>query len=215
MRKVKFVVGEYYHIYNRGADKRTVFTSSKDYERFLAYLSLMNDQERTRLTYDLKINEVRPRKPAKPLVAIGAYCLMPNHFHLYLTPMVNDGVSKFMQRVQTGYTMYFNRKYGRTGVLFQGAFKAEYVGHDAYAKYLFSYIHLNPAKLRDRRWKDRRVGELRAFKKYVEQYPYSSLGEYIHKEHKITTPEAFPNYFSNAGELSNHITDWFVDHQKN
>lgn len=213
MRKTQFATGEYYHIYNRGVDKRKIFTDRRDYTRFLAYLYFMNDAERTRLTDDFKLNlEAKPRERSwKPLVAIGAYCLMPNHFHLYLTPVAKDGISKFMQRVQTAYTMYFNKRHERSGALFQGTFKAQHIAGNNYAKYLFSYIHLNPAKLKDKRWKEKGVRELREFTEYLESYPYSSLREYVALNHQITAPDSFPKYLSNSRELGSHITDWFLE----
>ncbi len=209
MRKTQFAIGEYYHIYNRGVDKRIVFTREADYQRFLAYLFLLNDTENKRIEYIFRSGKsVWEAKPRKLLVAIGAYCLMPNHFHLYLTPLVEDGISKFMQRVQTAYTMYFNKKYNRSGALLQGTFKAEHVAKDEYAKYLFSYIHLNPAKLKDKRWKEKGAKELRGLKKYLEEYPYSSLHEYIQKDHQITSPKEFPDYFASVKELDEHVSFW-------
>lgn len=210
MRKTIFAEGEYYHLYNRGVDKRVVFTDKQEYERFLAYLYYMNDAERTRLTDDLRLTlEAKPREKGwKPLVAIGAYCLMPNHFHLYATPCVEGGISKFMQRVQTAYTMYFNERHARSGALFQGTFKSQHVERENYAKYLFSYIHLNPAKLKDVKWKERKARDMKRLENFVAEYPYSSMGEYLRRDFKITNPEAFPEYFRTRSDFSAHITDW-------
>src|SRR5690606_36166474 len=91
----------------------------------------------------------------KTLVEIGAYCLMPNHFHILLKSKEDDGISKFMNKLGTSYSMYFNRRYERTGILFQGRYKAKHVESDEYLKYLFSYSHLNPIKIIDPSWKDR------------------------------------------------------------
>lgn len=209
MRKINLTEGEFYHLYNRGVDKRTIFTSPAEYKRFLAYLFLLNDAEKKRVEYFLETNKpIWEAKPHKPLVAIGAYCLMPNHFHLYVTQLVEGGISKFMQRLQTGYTMYFNRKHERTGALFQGTFKSQHIAGDVYAKYLFSYIHLNPAKLKDPRWKERGTKDLRSLAKHVREYPYSSLREYSAKDHQITAPAAFPDYFSTTRDLDSHIDYW-------
>lgn len=212
MRRIIFSEGEYYHLYNRGVDKRRIFMSPAEYKRFLAYLLLLNDTANKRLTYDFsknsslrKIDEVGPRKS---LVAIGAYCLMPNHFHLYVTPLEEAGISKFMQRLQTAYTMYFNEKHDRSGALLQGRFKAEHVATERHAKYLFSYIHLNPAKLKDQKWKELGPRNFRALKNYVGSYPYSSLREYITRDHLITDPKKFPDYLSGIREVNEHVDYW-------
>jgi putative transposase len=211
MRKVIFAEGEFYHIYNRGVDKRRIFMSAAEYKRFLAYLYFLNDTERRRYEYSLKTDQIWEAEPPKSrLVAIGAYCLMPNHFHLYLTPLVEGGISKFMQRVLTAYTMFFNEKHERSGVLLQGAFKAQHVSDDVYARYLFSYIHLNPAKLRDSKWKEKGMRDLRSMHRFLSEYPYSSLQEYSTGSHKITKPQYFPAYLTSHKEIVDHVSDWLL-----
>ncbi len=232
MRRITFSEGEYYHIYNRGVDKRDVFTSPHEYRRFQYALALLNDCDTSQVSHMLRkaevnllrehyseakpLNNARGRKSLRihrgdsrePLVAIGAYCLMPNHFHLYVTPLVENGISRFMQRLQTSYTMYFNEQHERSGALFQGTFKAQHVDRNAYARYLFSYIHLNPAKLKDPKWKERGARDLRALRTYVREYPYSSLGEYLGDRRVITDPTRFPAYLSDASDVDEHIDVW-------
>ena len=179
----------------------------------MAYLYLLNDATPGRP--DIVLRQGVPTtfseweaKPLTPLVAIGAFCLMPNHFHIYATPLVEDGISKFMQRVQTAYTMYFNEKHDRSGALLQGTFKARHVTNEQYAKYLFSYIHLNPAKLRDPLWKERSAREYASLREFIRTYPYSSLAEYLSSEHEISNPTAFPEYFTHTTDLDAHINFW-------
>lgn len=209
-RKVPFVEGEYYHLYNRGVDRRTIFPSVSDYKRFIALLYLANNDTDVRvgnILRDLKYEDIFSLERGAPLVAIGAFCLMPNHFHLLVTPVVEDGITKFMLKLQTGYSMYFNIKNERNGSLFQGPFKSEHAGDDIYLKYLFSYIHLNPAKLKDPTWKEN-IHKKTFLQKFVNEYPYSSLSEYIEDKHTLTNPSLFPNYFSSPEEIEKHITDW-------
>lgn len=216
-RKTSFVEGEYYHLYNRGVDKRAIFSTAQDYKRFMMLLYLANTTEDVRVSNILKgssYDEVFSLEQVKPLVSIGAFCLMPNHFHLLVTPMIDNGISRFMLKMQTGYSMYFNTKNERSGSLFQGPFKSEHVGDDVYLKYLFSYIHLNPAKLKDTHWREGILQKRNSLQKFVETYPYSSLKEYVFGEHKITTPEYFPTYFSSKKEVAAHITDWLGVDQK-
>ena len=215
MRRIKLSEGEFYHLYNRGVDKRRVFTSSEEYARFIASLYLMNDVRGADYSHTWRsagglasILEAKPPTSFKRLVAIGAYCLMPNHFHLYVTPLVEDGISKFMQRLQTAYTMYFNQKHDRSGSLFQGTFKAEHVARDEYAQYLFSYIHLNPAKLKEPKWKEVGVRNLRGLRDYLRSYPYSSMGEYVERKHVITNPGQFPEFLATVRDIDDHIDAW-------
>ena len=215
-RAVEFVEGEYYHLYNRGVDKRVIFSSTVDYERFMMLLYLANSTENVRIGNVLKSHtykEVFDIKRCDPIVAIGAFCLMPNHFHILATPLVENGLSTFMLKLQTGYSMYFNTKNYRNGSLFQGPFKSEHAGHDTYLKYLFSYIHLNPAKIIDPYWKER-VNRKKSLMKFVESYPYSSLEEYLLGTHSITSPGAFPDYFFSKAEVRAHIADWLDMDQK-
>src|SRR3989338_3498247 len=212
LRKVSFIEKEFYHLYNRGVDKRKIFESFKDYKRFLMLLYLCNSDLNVRVADTIKslaFEEIFTRERGKPLVAIGAFCLMPNHFHILATPLAEKGLSKFMLKLETGYSMYFNKKNNRSGSLLQGPFKSEHAGDDRYLKYLFSYIHLNPAKIKDSRWKEKIGAKRDSLIKFVEAYPYSSLQEYLSGEHVITTPRSFPKYFSSKKEIEKHITDWF------
>lgn len=211
-RAVSFVEGEYYHLYNRGVDKRVIFPSSSDYRRFLMLLYLTNSKEDVRIGNVLKgakYEDVFLRERGEPLVAVGAYCLMPNHFHLLVTPLVESGVSRYMLKLQTGYAMYFNTKNERSGSLFQGPFRSTHADSDRYLQYLYSYIHLNPAKLRDPHWKER-VHSRNDLIKFVERYPYSSYSAYLNTTHTITDPTIFPDYFSSKDEVISHIADWLV-----
>jgi putative transposase len=208
-RKISFVENEFYHVYNRGVDKRIIFTSSANYRRFMMLLYLANDSDVTRVDNVLKTykyEDIFCLKRHKPLVAIGAFCLMPNHFHLLVTPLVEGGISKFMLKLQTGYAMYFNKLKDRSGALFQGPFQSVHVDDDIYLKYLFAYIHLNPAKLKDPQWKSN--AHSKSLLDFVTKYSYSSLREYLSEKPVITSNIEFPKYFKNQKELISSLTDW-------
>src|SRR3989344_9520644 len=121
-----FGTDEWYHCYCRGVDKRKVFLDQKDYKRFLLSLHVCNGPLSVHIS-NLWRNKnfediMRSSFQDTPLVEIGAYCLMPNHFHLLLKELEEGGISLFMQKVLTGYTMYFNKKYDRKGALFANSF---------------------------------------------------------------------------------------------
>lgn len=216
-RKIVFVEGEYYHIYNRGVDKRVIFLDTRDYNRFILLLHVLNTNKNLKireLLLENSFNNLFKIKNEDPLVAIGVYCLMPNHFHLLLTSLVGGGISKFMLKVQTAYSMYFNKKYTRTGSLFEGPFKATHINNDNYLKYIYSYIHLNPAKLKDKNWKDVGPKNFLNLRDFVLGYKYSSMGEYIDKTYCITNPTHFPDYrsmFKTEKEYFHDMVDFWLD----
>lgn len=210
-RKIKLVPGEFYHIYNRGNSKQIIFKDDFDYQRFQILLYLSNS------TKYFKVENLRREKTnffeadrAQQLVAIGAYCLMPNHYHLLLTPLVEDGVSLFMKKLGTGYSMFFNKRYDRTGTLFEGRYKSQWADSDEYLKYLYSYIHLNPMKLHSTHWKE--VTPDAQTISFIKDYNFSSYWDMCNqkkrREHKILNNAVFPSYFSRKEEVS-HIYDWF------
>ena len=147
IRPIPFVTEEYYHLYNRGNSKQNIFHDEQDYLYFVNLLTIMNNKERVKSRLDKQNSDPKDR-----LVSIGAYCLMTNHFHVLVRQEKEKGISIYMQKVSTGYSMYYNKKYKRTGSLFEGKFKSKYAGEDRYLKYLFSYIHLNPLKTLDQHW---------------------------------------------------------------
>jgi putative transposase len=196
-RKDTFAQGEFYHIYNRGTDKRIIFLNNFDHNRFILLLHVLNTNKNVKIRDLLRSNsfeELLSIKNENPLVAIGAYCLMPNHFHLLLTPLIENGISKFMLKLQTSYSMYFNIKNKRNGSLFQGTFKSIRIKNDKNLKYIFSYIHLNPAKLKDKDWKNKKSKNFEIIKNFILNYSYSSLREYLKNKYVIVNREIFPDY---------------------
>lgn len=145
IRKIAFVPGEYFHVYNRGVDKRSIFEDAEDVNRFLESLSAFNTKYPIGSIYEISFKRSKREKRGK-LVDIIAYCLNPNHFHLLITPKVEGGIERFMQRLGTGYTMYFNNKCKRSGSLFQGKFQAVHVTNNAQLLHVSSYINLNNKK---------------------------------------------------------------------
>jgi len=151
----------------------------------------------------------------KPLVAIGAYCLMPNHFHILIRQIQPNGISRFMQKLLTAYSMYFNTKYERSGTLFEGRFKSKRAIHDNYLRYLFAYIHLNPVKLIDSTWKEKGIQNLQEARTQLLHYDYSSYLDFIGKVRPEGTivsnaKEFFPEYFEDYAEFDEFINAWLT-----
>lgn len=221
MREIKFGIDEYYHIYNRGVDKRIIFIDDRDYERFLCLMFMSNSRKNFSITKDSKDNwsfeKVLEMDRGEPLVSIGAWCLMPNHFHILLKERVEGGISKFMHKLTMGYSGYFNKKYLRKGSLFEGSFKVRYVDSDKYLKYLYSYIHLNPIGILDKGWKKKHIENISEAKKFVKDFKYSSYIDYLGKERsesKILNSAAFPKYFENISDFEKIMDFWMENSEE-
>jgi len=211
IRKIPFVPYEYYHIYNRGNSKQKIFHDNEDYIRFLNLLYISNSFEKFNIFDIRKSSNVFEIKKDNLLVYIGAYVIMPNHFHLLITQTEDGDISKFMQKLTTAYSMYYNKKYKRTGSLFEGKFKSKHISNDKYLKYLFSYIHLNPIKLIQKDWKEKGVNDKNQVLLFLKDYKYSSYLTFLdenRKENKILNIKAFPKYFPNKDSFNKEIFEW-------
>ncbi|OGI67653.1 hypothetical protein A3A05_00680 [Candidatus Nomurabacteria bacterium RIFCSPLOWO2_01_FULL_41_12] len=148
MFKEPLITGEYYHIYNRGVDKRDIFNNLKDLERFKESIKQFNQVEGIgslemyRKSISVRALSSHSRR-SKPLVAIVAFCINPNHFHFILKQLVDGGIAKFMQKILGGYTYYFNQKHQRSGSLFQGTYKYKSIKDDNYFRKIFGYVNQN------------------------------------------------------------------------
>lgn len=140
MRKVKLVNGEIYHIYNRGVDKRKIFSNQKDLNRFFESMSVFNCIEPVGSIHEQSFQK---DKIKKPLVKFIAYNLLQNHFHFILEQVSEGGISEFMKRLLGGYTWYFNKKNKRSGSLFQGTFKSKHIDSNEYLLRASVYVNLN------------------------------------------------------------------------
>ncbi len=221
-RPFTFAVDEFYHLYNRGVDKRVVFENNSDYKRFALLLYLCNGNVPVHFehlpnwrgsTSPELIEMIFGQERGNPLVAVGAYCLMPNHFHLLVREVTKDGISTFMQKLSTAYTMYFNAGRTRTGALFGGRFKAKHLNTDNQLKYLFSYIHLNPVKLIVPNWKEAGIKNKDEVKRFLAGYAYSSFMDYAGAKReflKILEKRKFPDYFPKKISFENCINDWLT-----
>jgi putative transposase len=170
-----------HHIYNRGAHKAEIFRDHLDYERMLKLLHIANNDEGFELR---KMPEnVFAIERKNPLVDIVAYCLMPNHIHIALklrNEHGNYGVSRFMQKLATGYTNYFNIKYDHSGTIWQGSYKEKIAFDEKYAQILINYIHLNPFGIKEPGiTKEARLERIEDAIKYSCAYEYSSLRDYL------------------------------------
>ncbi len=159
MREEQFATGDFVHVYNRGNRKMPIVYDENDRWRFLKILRYFNDEYSSpnifRDLYELR--QVRHYKPFmwpeswpehKPLVKILSFCLMPNHFHLLLEEIKEQGISRFMAKLGVGFTRYMNLKHSEVGRVFQGTYKGKVIKEMEHLQYLNVYIQiLNPLEI--------------------------------------------------------------------
>ena len=209
MKKPQFVEDQVYHVYNRGVEKRKTFLDAKDYLRFIHDLFEFNDEapvQNVSYYFNPQSMEVQPRyiwgkerHKRKLLVEILMFTLMPNHYHLLVKQKAKNGIVRFMQKLGTGYTMYFNERYKRVGSLFQGRFKGVLIDRQAHFLYLPFYIHTNPLELK---YRGSASIHWRKAMKFLENYKWSSFLDYIGKKN-------FPSVTSR-----NFLLDFFGGEKK-
>lgn len=217
LRDKNLVPNEYYHIYNRGNGKNEIFHDEEDYLRFMKLLYLHNTKKNINFR-DLIVNnkiDAFDFERGTPLVSVLAWVLMPNHFHIVLISPRSDlgeeynPITEFMRKVSTSYAMYFNKKYKRTGSLFEGNFKSKHIGEENYFNYIFAYVHLNPIKLIQSDWKEKGIIDKEYALEYLKNFPYSSFQDYFgspRKQGKIISKSFMPDYFHN--NHVNELLDW-------
>lgn len=152
-----YIANSYYHIYNRGVDKRTIFQDKQDYKVLLSYLKTAllppPDPKTLQKTVTVQGSSFKgiPRQPNNfcKSIQLTAYCLMPNHFHFLIRQVEIRSIEAFMRSVLTRYSKFFNQKYKRKGHLFEGIYKAVHVDEEPHLLHLTRYIHLNPIELTD------------------------------------------------------------------
>ena len=195
MRKIKTEVGDICHVYNKGANRAVIFNNNADRWRFLQGLFLFNDKENSpfvlrdverknkgRINFTLLKDFVDNYKPErKPLVRIMADCLMPNHYHLILQELQENGIPRFMHKLGTGYVSFKNKKDDRGGgSLFQGPYKLVKVKTDEYLKYLIIYLNIiNPGQLIEPNLKEEGIKNIDTIIDFAADYDWSTNKEYL------------------------------------
>jgi len=177
-RQHSFVVGEFYHIYNRGVDKKNIFRTDGDRKHLQRLLYTRNSTER--IDSDrVKGLPLRMIKRESCLTEVIAYCLMPNHLHLLLRESVEGGISAFMGKLGTAYAMFVNTKYERTGPLMCRPFRSKHVDNDDYFRWVFAYIHLNPGSLLSEFSQKGSKSSSTDLDRFLREFAYSSFPDYV------------------------------------
>ncbi len=231
MRKIKFEVGKIYHVYNRGVEKRNIFNNDSDKWRFLQGMFLFNDKDVLLSTlYDIekenkgKINFVllkefinKNKENKKPLVKIMADCLMPNHFHLLIEEIEENGISHFMHKIGVGYVSYFNKKYDRVGSLFQGRFKAVPIENDIQLQYILAYINvINPGQLIEPELKEKGIIDIEKVMNFAKNYSFGTNPDYLGLRDSIIIEKGiFNDFFPIPNKYEEFIKDVLISKKYN
>jgi len=197
----EFVNGEIYHIVLRRAGNELFFGDIDDYYRGVFYIYECNttklikirERRKARAKFKETLKKIKEKEIKKGLmwkderdrlVEVLAFCLMPNHIHLLVRQLKEGGISKFIQKIASGYASYFKNKYGikLKGHFFQDRFEAVHVKTDEQLKVVFVYIHTNPISLIEPKWKEYGIEKPEKVIKFVENYKWSSYSDYIGKK---------------------------------
>lgn len=192
-RIIPFISGQYYHVYNRGVEKKVIFNNRRDYQRFSK--SLLYYQVQGPKPSFSKFFQPRTFKVdfSKKIVEIVCFCLMPNHFHFLVKQITEGGISEFISKLSNSYTKYFNIKFKRVGPLLQGEFKAVLVESDEQLLHLSRYIHLNPI--------------VSYLTKDLDQYLWSSFKEYKENTKGVCEKQIILDFFKSPKDYEQFILD--------
>jgi putative transposase len=224
-RKLRqFEIGDIYHIVNRGVDKRDIFLKNQDYSRFILGLEFFNSDKPVDIWTFIeravggsdpptallaKRLEGERGKLKNPIVELLAFALMPNHYHLILREIKSGGISFFMKKIG-GYSTYFNKQYKRTGSLFQSRYKSIKIEDDGQLATIFAYVHTNPVELVEQGWKDLKVENFENAVSFLENYRWSSYGDYIGKPAFpiVSSRQFFTDFFNQEKGCKQVVEDW-------
>jgi len=216
IRKIKLVQGEIYHIYNRGVDKRDIFMDDSDRFRFIHDLYEFNDKKSS-IKLNSFINNLAEvglpqikRGQRELLVEILAFCMMNNHFHLLVRQKEENGITDFMRKLGTGYTNYFNKKYERSGALFQGKFKSVHIENESHFMYLPIYIHLNPLDFDFKEWRNGKINDSIGAINFLDKYRWSSYMDYTGKKNfpSLINKDFLLYRLGSEENFKKEITEW-------
>ena len=188
-----FIENEYFHIYNRGVGKMNIFLDDQDKSVFMSRLHENIYPEKAKLEINIggKKKKIERKLLPSNSFELVSFCLMPNHFHLLIKQLTNLPISKLVSKICTSYSMYFNKKYGRVGSLFQDAFKAVQIETNQQLLWLSLYIHENPSKA--------------GIVENLEKYKWSSFLEYIGLSKGICKKDIILGQYKNRSEYLSHF----------
>jgi putative transposase len=203
----------YYHIFNRGVEKKNIFLDDSDRVRFIHDLYEFNDiNPAPEFSRRFEKEEMDLRKKREKLVNILAFCLMPNHYHLLCEELIDKGMSLFMKKIQGGYARAFNEKHKRSGYLFQGRYKRLLIDKESYLFSIACYIHGNSIDLWEYKWKEKGISKekMEGILHFLENYRWSSHLDYFGKKNfpSVIKSNLLSGVFEEYGGYENVFKGW-------
>lgn len=193
-RITPFIDGQFYHIYNRGIEKKPIFLNRRDQNRFLQTMKYYQfEGPKPRFSNSFKNPFFKKQDLNKKIVEIICYCIMPNHFHFLIKQVKEGGITEFLSKLSNSYTKYFNTKHKRIGPLLQGEFKAVLVESDEQLLHLSRYIHLNPL--------------VSYVVKDLNLYEWSSYEEYVIPKNGLCAKEDILGFFKTPEKYKQFVLD--------
>ncbi|MBI2019241.1 transposase [Candidatus Daviesbacteria bacterium] len=191
-RIIPLINGQFYHIYNRGVEKRRIYENRRTYTRFLQAINYYRlEGPKPKFSNFIQYKSFEP-DPNKKIVDIVCYCLMPNHFHFLIKQLKEGGISEFISKLTNSYTKFYNTKFNRVGPLLQGQFKAVLIESDEQLVHVSRYIHLNSVSS--------------FLTKKPEDYEWSSYNEYLNGK-GVCTKEEILNFFKSVADYKKFTDD--------
>jgi len=220
-----------FHIYNRGTEKRIIFTDYAEYCRFvflmwvcrIGKLKINLSKSETIQAAESLLGGEEPDsslyiKEFDPLVAFITWNLMPNHYHFMLVSLAERGITKYMSKIGDAFTKYFNARHERSGRLFQGPCQSIEVKSSKYFYILVRYINMNHAELVEPQWKERRIRDRYKMREFVDSYQWSAHQDFMGKRNSLLInreliSELFGAEFTDKGlkGYQDFIEAWFDD----
>ncbi len=198
-RQLPLVDDEIYHIYNRSFNQQTIFLDKSYYARAISSLNLYRHLINIKYAFfktHLPKTQKKIIEEKIPLIEIIAYCFMPNHFHLLVKQIHEQGIVKAVGKFSTSYAKYFNTRRNKKGPVFEGRFKAVLIESNEQLLHVSRYIHLNP------------YSSSLIKMNGIKDYPYSSIGDYLgNSKDQISDPSIVLRQFKSRKSYFNFVTD--------
>lgn len=220
LKRPNLIIDEIYHVVLRAVGDTIIFNDENDYYRGIFALYEFNNAKPVDIWHRrierkkekiLEALEGRTFQAPKRelLVDVLAFCFMPNHIHMILKQIRENGITRFMQKVGTGYAVYFNKKYNRRGHLF-GRFRAKHIKDDIQLSNAFAYTHVNPVSLIEPNFKENGIANPEKSIVFLKNYKWHSYPDYIgHKNFpSVIKKEFFLNEFGGESGCRKNVEAW-------
>jgi len=225
-RKEQFANGRIYHIILRGLDDNLIFKDINDYYRGIFSIYEFNNANPIEIRKRRLARKTEKKKAGgDPMSAVIdkrdrfvdvlCFCFMPNHIHLLMKQIKDDGITKFMRKVGAGYGRYFNKKYERRGYVFQNRFRSIHIEDDNQLRIIFNYIHVNPISLIEPGWKENGIKDTKKSADFLREYKWSSYKDYVDEVNfpSVTERNFIAEFLGGINGCDLSIKDW-IDYKK-